>query len=255
MTTGSFPLDPHRRKVILVLSEHDLERCAYEPHAAQALLDEETYVLPFPPKTDESSPDPLQNIVAAGLARPGAVLVQSPYEPDSYVEVTLATQRFALEKHMYFSLLCNLLGAKEVKVEQVDLRTRNGKTSLNTEAGRKMIGADLAIESEELDRFRAALELHDQFAGGAPDLAAAEDLLRRTGLRSDISMSSLLDMRRNPNNSVISRKLTFSLSSEAKSNLHVVGRLKLPAFVTVSSDYTKVVKEDHEYTLTVVVRF
>lgn len=255
MTTGSFPLDPYRRKVVLVLSEHDLERCAYEPHAAQALLDEETYVLPFPSRSDENSPAALQNIIGAGLARPGAMLVQSPYEPDCYVDAKSATQRFALEKHMHFSLLCSFLGAKEVTVEQVDLRTRNGKTSMDVQAGRKMVSADLAIQNEELDRFRAALQLHDEFAGGAPDLAAAEALLRRTGLRSDASMSSLLDMRRNPNNNLLSRKLTLSLSSEAKHNLHVVVRLNLPPFLEASSDYKKILKEDQEYTLTVVVRF
>jgi len=47
----------------------------------------------------------------------------------------------------------------------------------------------------------------------------------------------------------------ISLSSEAKSNLNVVGRLKIPAFVKLSADYDRVVKEQQDYTLTVVVRF
>lgn len=101
MTTGTFPEDPSIRKAVLVLHDHDIERCSYEPGAAQALLDEEAFVLQFPLRSQGSHPASLQNILDAGLARPGNVLVQSPYDVDSYEEAALAPQRFALAKHMY----------------------------------------------------------------------------------------------------------------------------------------------------------
>ena len=53
----------------------------------------------------------------------------------------------------------------------------------------------------------------------------------------------------------MTRKLVLSLSSEAKSNLNVVGRLKVPAFVKLSAEYDRVVREQYDYTLTVLVRF
>ena len=56
MATGSFPSDPSSRKAVLVLQEHDIEKCAYEPGAAQALLDEEAYVLQFPLRTQGEIP-------------------------------------------------------------------------------------------------------------------------------------------------------------------------------------------------------
>jgi hypothetical protein len=255
MATGSFPSDPSSRKAILVLQQHDVEKCAYEPGAAQALLDEEAYVLQFPLRVQGETPAALQNLMDAGLARPGGMLVQSPYDVDTYEDAALAPQRFALAKHMYFSTLCMHLGAKEVSVEQIDLRTRTGKTTLDVKGERLGGSAQLTVESEELEKFRAQMHLRDEFAGGPPDVAAAERLLRRTNLWSDPNMRTLIEMRRDGSNQLMTRKLVLSLSSEAKSNLNVVGRLKVPAFVKLSAEYDRVVREQYDYTLTVLVRF
>lgn len=255
MTTGSFPNDPSSRKAVLVLQNHDIEKCAYEPGAAKALLDEEAYVLQFPLRTQGEIPVALQNIVDSGLARPGNMLVQSPYDIDSYEEAVLAPQRFALAKHMYFSTLCMHLGAKEVVVEQIDLRTRSGKSTLDAKGERLGASAQVNVETEDLEKFRAQMHLRDEFEGGPADVIAAERLLRRTGLLADPNMRTLVEMRRGGANQLKTRKLVLSLSNEAKSNLNVVGRLKVPQFVKLSAEYDRVLKEQQDYTLTVVVRF
>lgn len=254
MTTGFFPDDPGSRKAILVLQQHDVEKCDYEPGASRALLDAEAYVLSFPLRLSGGTVAALQNIIDAGLVRPGRILVQSPFEPDSYEDASVAPQRFALAKHMYFSTLCMHLGAREVIVEQIDLRTRTGKMSIDVRVDRLGAGASASAAQEELERFREQLTLRDEFAGGAPDLVAAEQLLRRTGLLADSTMRTLVEMRRGANQ-LLTRKFTLSLSSEAKSSLNVVGRLKIPAFVKLSVEYDRVVREQHDYTMTVTVRF
>lgn len=255
MTTGSFPVDPSSRRAILILQAHDIEQCTYEPDAAQALLDDEAHVLQFPLTRQSEVPQALKNILNAGLARPGHMLVQSPYDTETYEEAAQAPQRFALAKHMYFSMLCMHLGAKEVVVEQIDLRTHVGKRTLNVKGEQSGGNAQTAIETEDLEQFRAQLNLRDEFEGGSPDIAAAEQLLRRTGLMADQNMRSLVEMRRDGANKLKSRKLVLSLSNEAKSNLNVVGRLNVPKFVTLSAEYKRVAEERQEYTLTVVVNF
>ncbi len=255
MATGSFPNDPSSRKVVLVLQEHDIERCAYEPDAGRALLDDETYVLQFPLRNQGDYPVALQNIVDAKLARPGTILVQSPYDSNSYEDASLAPQRFALTKHIYFSTLCMHLGAKEVVVEQIELRTRLGKSTLNVEGERLGASMHVGVVDEELEKYRAQMHLRDEFEGGPADITAAERLLKQTGLLADPNMRMLVEMRRDGTNQLKTRKLVISLLSEAKSNLNVVGRLKVPAFVHLSAEYDRVLKEQHDYTLTVVVRF
>lgn len=255
MTISSFPSDPSRRKAILVLQDHDIEKCVYEPGAAQALLDEEAYVLRFPLRLQGEVPTSLQNLLDAGLARPGNMLVQNPYDADTYEEAAIAPTRFALAKHMYFSTLCMHLGAKEVIVEQIDLRMQSGKSTLDLKGERAGVSAQTTIEVEELEQFRSQMHLRDEFDGGPANVAAAEQLLRRTGLWADPNMRTLIEMRRDGGNQLKTRKLVLSLSSEAKSNLNVVGRLKVPNFVKLSAEYDRIVNEHREYTLTVTVRF
>jgi len=255
MAAGSFPADPGRRRAIVVLQQHDIDRCAYEPGAAQALLDDEAYVLQFPLRAASEMPAALRNIVDSGLARPGGMLVQSPYDPDHYEEASLASRRFALAKHTYFSTFCMYLGARSVSVEQVDLRTNTGKTTLDIKGERPVGSAQVTVESSDLENFRAQMHLLDEFTGGSADLGAAERLLRRTGLWSDPNMRTLLEMRRDGTNQLTTRRLVLSLSSEAQSNLNVVGRLKIPAFMKLSAEYDRVVRERHDYTLTVLVKF
>lgn len=255
MTTGAFPTNPGNRRGILVLQDHDVEKCAYEPGAAQALLDDEVYVLQVPHRLQGEMPPALQNITAAGLARPGTILVQSPFDTDTYEEAALAPHRFAIAKHMYFSTLCMYLGAKEVVVEQLDVRTRSGKSTLDVKGERLGASAQATLGSEDLEMLRGQMLLRDEFQGGPANIAAAEQLLQRTGLRADPNCRSLLDMRRDGTNQLKTRKLALSLSSEAKSNLSVVARLKVPAFVKLSAEFEQVVREQHDYTLTVVVKF
>jgi len=185
------------------------------------------------------------------------MLVQSPYDSDTYEDASLAPQRFALAKHMYFSTLCMHLGAKEVTVEQIDLRTRTEKMTLDAK-GKQLSGSiNVTVASEELEKFRTQMNLCNKFTGGSPDVAAAEKLLRRTGLRSDPNMRTLIEMRREGTNQLMTRKLVLNLSSEAKNNLNVVGRISImvPAFVKLSAEYDKVISELYDYTLTVTVRF
>ena len=252
MTTDSFPSDPASRKAIFVLEQHDIEKSAYTGVARQ-LLDDEVYVLQVPVRNETSSA--LQHIIASHLARPGCVLIQSPYDPDVYEDVSLAPQRFALEKHVHFMTLCMHLGAREVSVEQLDLHTSTGNSTVDVKGTRLGVGAQLTVENEQLEKLRAQMRLHDEFAGAAPDIAAAERLLKQTGLSFDPVMRGLLEMRRGSANQLIERKLVLSLSSEVKSNLKVLGRINVPAFVKLSVDYKRLVREEHDFTLTVRVRF
>jgi hypothetical protein len=238
-----------------VLQQYEVEKCRYEEGTADVLLDEEVYILPFPLSTQPKVPAALQNIIDAGLARPGGILVQSPYEPDRYENAESAAQRFALAKHMYFSILCRHLGAKEVSVEQINLRTRTGTTTFDLKTEALDGSTQATVENEELETFRMQMHLRDEFTGGPPDLAKAEEMLRLRGLWADPNMQALLEMRRDNENQLLSRKLVLSLSSEAKNSLKIVGRLKVPGFVNLSVDFGRIVKEQYDYTLTVFVRF
>ena len=117
------------------------------------------------------------------------------------------------------------------------------------------VGGKGGVENEELESFHAQLSLHDEFAGGPPNIAAAENLLRTTSMWSDPNMQTLLTMRSNATNPLQNRKLVINLSNEAKYNLAVAVRLKIPPCLKLSAQYVKVIDKKHDFTLTVRVSF
>ena len=256
MTTGTFPQDPHRRRAVVVLGAYDIERCSYEADQGQLLLDEEAYVLAFPLEAGGEVHLALRNILDAGLCRPGTMLVQSPYDTDCYEDCENALERFAVAKHMYFSQLCMMLGARSVIIDQIDISTRESKTSLDLSAKRSgAFSGNVEIAEEELDRMRCQLSIQDDFLGGDADISAAEVLLRSHGLWSDPTLRSLLEARKGSGNRLSSRILKISLSSESKRNMSIAARLKIPSFVNMSLDYRTIVKQEKEFSLTLTVRF
>lgn len=252
---NSFPENPSRRRVVIVLSEYDLERCANEDGGAAFLYDDEVYILQFPPPPDSEATPALQNILDSGLARPGTVLLQDPYDSSRYVDSLDAVQRFALAKHMHFSTFCKLLGAKRVQVEQVDLQTSSGQTTLSMEGERLGNHAEIQTDIESVEKLMASMSLCAEFKGSAPDLQAAEYLLRDTGLLADPVMYSLFQMKRDYTNDIKRMTLCLNVSNEAKRSLTVIGKLSLPAILSVSASLDRITTEEQAFTLTITVSF
>lgn len=253
---NQFPSNPASRKAILVLSQHDVDKINLDSEAVKLLTDPNMYILRVPVFQDDSPPAALQNITGAGLDCPGNLLIQSPYDTEKYEDAAAATRRFALAKHLLFTALCGHLGAKEVVVEQVELITATSKQMWEASGKRPALGgARTTGEWDEDEKFAAKLLLRSEFNGGQPDLSAAEQLLKRTGLLyADHAMQHLVDMR-NGSNLLKSHKLVMNLSSESKTNLSVAGRLAIPTFISLSGDYKRITTEQREYNVTVTVNF
>ena len=257
MATGVFPPDPNNRKTILILRADDIIRCGYEPDAFHVLRNEEVYVLQFPivPVSGEM-PLALQNILdSRHLVRPGNLLVQNPYDQDNYKVADSALQEFATEKYMYFSTLCMYLGATEVRIEQLDWLTHEGKITFTANGGRLGGKAGASIDSEEMERFKSQISVKNTFSGGPVNIPAAESLLRKIGLWADVNMRTLIDLRRSNANLLQTHDLVLNLSTEAKRSLNVAARLVVPEFIELSANYKQIAQETKDYTLTVSVRF
>lgn len=254
MTMGLFPNDPAKRRAILVLKEHDIERCGYEKGAGEIILNEEVYILPYPISSQESNRI-LQDIAASGLDRSGNLLVQSPFNSEHYENVSEANNKFALEKYMYFSQLCMILGAKEVIVEQIKMQTQTQQASFDAQARYLVAQGKASYNSEEFQKFCSQFSLRDNFEGGEPDIEKAEAFLRQKNMFRESNMQTLLQMRQLNNNKLQTRKLSINLSSETQNRLGLVGRLNIPSFIKLSAEYQSIVKNSAEYTLTLEVKF
>ena len=253
--SARYPSDPTARKAILILGRHDFERCEYDPAGAETLTDDEVFVLSYPVQVGSETPNNLKSILRHNSARPGELLIQSPFDVDEYAPIAVAPERFALEKHMNVSKLCQLLGAKSFRVEQIDLRTSSGSASLELKASKAAFSATGSVKREDLETFKNQMTVDMIFQGAPPDIAAADALLHQTGLWSDPKLRALVDMRRSQANALLSHKIIISLSSEVQGNLQVVARAKIPNFVNIATDYKKVLVNRNEYTVSTDVTF
>jgi hypothetical protein len=252
MISDPFPTDPARRRVVVVMRPHDIERCRYEANAGDVLLDPEVRVVEFPLSWGDDLHPALVHILDADLARPGSILVQNPFDLDEYADASSAPEQFALAKHMHLSEFCMRLGAREVQVEQVVIETAAGRATLDVRTD--TLKSSGTVDQEALTTLRSAMSMHDTFDGGSPDLASAEELLRRKHLLADAAMRSLLRMR-SASNHLRTRELSINLSTEAKGNLNVAGHLTIPEFVDLAADYKRSIDRRTEYTLNATISF
>ena len=250
---STWPDEPHRRKTVLVLNQQDIDALRFEEGGADILLNEDVFILPS--SLRQSNPV-VQDLIDSGLVQPGAVLIQSPFDKDIYENSIQAVERFALAKYLHFSTLCMNLGAREVTVEQIELKNTEDRKIVPLQGVLSMKGTgDIKIEDKEVASFYDKLTLHDKFQGGPPDVPAAEKYLKRTGLSGDDAMRALIDLRRNPNNLLTSRELRLNMTSEVKRNFNVLANLKIPAYLSLEAGYDRHVHEQTEFTLTVKVDF
>lgn len=250
MTDSTWPEEPHRRKTVLVLNQTDIDALNYKEGGADLLRNDEVYILHSSLKESNSV---VQDLIDSGLARPGSVLIQSPFDKNRYENSQQAVERFALDKHLLFSELCGLLGAREVTVERIERKNTEGKETVSFRSS-FFIGSGGETENEDLASFCGKLTLHDKFQGGSPDVPAAEEHLRESGLLGDTDMRSLIDLRRNPNNPLTSRDINLNMTSEVKSNFKVLANLDL-SFLSLEAGYDRQVREQTEFILRVKVDF
>ena len=79
MADSTWPNEPHRRKALLVLNEEKIVTLRYEEGGPDLLRNEEVYILP---SSLQGSNPAVKNLIDGGLVRPGAVLIQSPFDKE-----------------------------------------------------------------------------------------------------------------------------------------------------------------------------
>jgi hypothetical protein len=244
-------IPPRKRRAILVLSPHELTRLEYAPQGNKLLLNDQVHLLVPTDNLEGSLADKLES---GGLLELGSLLIQSPYDTSDYAVLDKASSTFALAKYFHFTTLCGILGAREVVVKQIEVKTSKGNQLFRGSLDSLYAKGNLKVESTTFDEIRNNIEIKSGFGGGQPNLEAAELHLRQYQLLSDISMKSLIDQRKG-SNPIKSRELTLSLSEESRKTLKVISDLKVPTNVDLQAQLEQARKEVYEFTLTIKVEF
>lgn len=249
MTPNRWHDDSQGRRVVLVLTEREIEALSFRGGGASLLSNPEISVQPF------ELDGPARDVVRRELWRPGAVLIQSPFDSLTYENSVDAIIEFARDKSLHFSALCRHLGAVSVTVEQVECTYMEDRKRVSVSAEFSVGGGSGTVEDQQLKDVTSKLSLHDEFEGGSPDVLSATKYLERVGLSRDSAMRSLVESRREGHNKLTSRRIHLDLTSETRTNYNVLGSVNVPTYVSLDAEYDRHVSRKTEYTLTLSVAF
>lgn len=228
-----WPLDASRRRALCVLDVDDIEDLMYEPGFDSLWLNKEVHVLQLP--LPENDPVPRS---VGSRARRGDVLIQNPYNENVYEPATTAPTQFAREKLRYVSQLCQFLGARKVSVLEVVEHERSEESEVSGELGGSVgpygsgeVGGKYGSSFSAMEALTRSIA--DEFEGGRPDIAEAENLLMRTGLSGDPDVRALLELRNNQRNVMTSSRAELNLVRETRRNVDVLAHANLEVLSAV----------------------
>ncbi len=241
------------KELVFILGEQEIDRLDYDPVGRELLANEDILVVSI---DQTKSSKLIDNLKSRGVFRRSVVLAKSPYDDENYEDITHAMYEFAVEKYMYFSQFCNLLGAKEVTVQRLDKIMRSQIKSLELIAKLTTGQQEILAKDQELNKLHSQIHVRDVFSGSTPNMEEAEKLLREKRLLGDTTMFSLLNIRRQTSNPISNRQLTLNLSNESRKIIDIVAKIRLPKFLSeIGANFNTVEKKSAEYTLTLEVKF
>jgi hypothetical protein len=247
----ALPEPPNRRRIVFVLN----------PVAYRAMDFEDVREIDSRPDVAVANAaaaieDPVtEKINRQGLLVAGNVLVQNPYWPNRYAEISKAPDAFAVDKSMLFAQLCQLLGAREVSVRQVEDQKTKRSVTVAGGAGGDVLGVSTGVSDSAVEAFARKLHFSDSFVGGPPDLTGASHLVNEHGLGGDSMMTSLIEMRSIHTNDHRSRTLSVDLSTEMERNLKIAAGVAIPTFFSVQADVSRIVQSAAHYQVVYQVSF
>lgn len=253
MKNPEFPQDPKRRRALVILSRSDFDGLSHREGGAGLLYSDESIAVAWPYEVESPV---VQALTERGLLRAGAVLLQSPFDPNDYVDAADATTEFAIAKHLHFCRVCQHLGARRVKAEQREVITEKGRVVAQLDVAAPVAMGTAKGTDDRYSKFDASLRVEVTADGGEPNIEGALDYVRRYGLGSDRLITDLIESARIKTNRTKSQQLTIQLSTEAKRSLEVATRIAVPAYLTAVEANLKVVREQKsEFSVTVRVDF
>ena len=259
MSYDEIPQEPEKRRVIAIVSRLGLQQLTQvsnektnEGDAARDIFHNEQVCL-IDASTVKSDPL-IEKLKGSGLFNPGAVLIQSPYDPSFYANASEASYSFAKAKCILFSTLCGLLAARKVSVKHAEIVTSKSKETLSGGAKTTYGGGSAEAQRVAEEKMRKEISIVREYGQNEPKLDKAKQYMSKYQWLSDDHINSLLELR---DAGVPIEKETYNLSvtSESKTNLNIAFSLNIPTKVDMKVDIQRVKEETFDFSATFEVEF
>jgi hypothetical protein len=217
-------IDAYVRKIVLVDQDfmNDLKSTSVTDFKAFNSPDIDTKVIALPSVNADQIAE-LIKVVDPSELRCGNVLVRPEY-CDHFVPISEFSEELVLRRFGVFVQLCIALGAKRVKltnVDEIDLEQSSksvmgGGTNVSVPIAKGDINAKVE-QSSKIDEIRSLImKIHTEAEGGPPNLPEAERILDMYVLRREALFMDIYNMRRVSTNRLTSHQVSIDFTKDVK---------------------------------------
>lgn len=196
-------------------------------------------------------------ILGGVLPSNNMMLVLSPFDDSTYIEISEAKNLIALDKLGNTIQLCQHLGASIIEILSIRIQDKKTNESIIFDGASGTISGELEARKTDINSLKNKITLKTKFEGGKPDYDNAKLFLTNKRLLGDIFLSRLLEMR---NHNIIKNNPLESITQEVcmieslQSTFDLVGRVNFPTGY-FSADYKSITEEKTEISLTIKIVF
>lgn len=260
------PAEPAKRRVIFVLSREQILELD-DRHSKDTTKDEFKFLHKRNPQVQivefESAFESSDPIVESLLAQPnlfnvGSVLIQDPYNPQTgYKLLSESSYAYAVAKCTHIADFFCILGASNIEVEQLEMKSYVGKTlfkgKIEDAIGLGM-GGGASAEASALDRMKNAIQVsfHNLKLRKISNPEHEELVRQRIRLMDEYMRLSVFEK-----NLIQSGEfaLTTDFSTESRRVLDIALNLEVPSIIKLGAQFEKTKQETYSYVLSIKAIF
>ena len=246
--------NPYERRVILFSDEKTLYQLQNDKSNRRFLTNPEIRVISI---NDSNSFLNQFKILGGVLPQNKMMLVLSPFDDATYIEMSEAKNKITLDKLGSTLRLCQLLGAKHIEILNVKIHDKETNQSISANVQDAPVSGNLNSKVNELHDLKNQIKLTTDFDGGDPNYEGAKYFLQQKRLEGDIFLSNLLEMRNQElvsSNPLQNITQEISMTENLQKTFDMVAEINFPVGY-FDSNYKSVTKEKTEILLTIKIDF
>ncbi len=263
MEYSSLPIEPQKRRAILILSGGDLRdlenNVSKDDTARRLLYNRQISLLNIDALSSETieSDSLIKTLSMSGdLFNAGNLLVQSPYNFQDYVEASKAYYSLARKKWDIFTYFWGFLGAKQASVKLEELKILSTNTKGSAQGGYSGIDAEFTVARDAKEKVKNEMNLTKNYRNQGhimPD-KAKEYIKQRQWLFSDYDFEGAIELCQ-AGIPLEKQEFSMTMTKESQTNLNLALSLQIPTSVTLNINFEQVKREIFNFSLTTTVEF
>lgn len=233
------------RRLVIIATDTKIESLEHSEDGRALLNNQQLQIISVKESEDF---DKTYTILGGLRPQPGMLLMLSPYDDLTYVDVEDARTMIAVEKAALISRFCALLGAKSVKVTNIKIVDNEKEKEISLNAQYSSVTGDIKIKNSQIMNLKNQVNINAEFSGGEPNFIRADSLLKSSRLNTDPFLKNLLEMAKDfeaTNNKTLKIEQEVSLTQSLQNTFDLISNLDFPGGV-IAGNYKATAKEKIE---------